>query len=182
MITTNEIKKIQTEADCLYTNTEVDSALNLMATAITNEMENENPLILCVLTGAIIPMGHLLTRLNFPLEIDYLHASRYKKQTSGGKLDWYTEMNHSFKGRTLLIVDDILDEGETLKAIVDYCQSAGAKKVYSAVLVEKMHDRKSEVKADFVGLETEDRYLFGYGMDYKGYLRNANGIFAVKGM
>ncbi|MCW9025573.1 MAG: hypoxanthine-guanine phosphoribosyltransferase [Gammaproteobacteria bacterium] len=182
MTSTDDIKKIQYEADCLYTANEVETALNLMAAEIDKTIGDNDPLVLCVLTGAIIPMGHLLTRLSFPLEIDYLHASRYRKQTSGGELGWYTEMDHSFEGRTLLIVDDILDEGETLKAIVEYCKQAGANSIYTAVLVEKMHDRKSGIKADFVGLETEDRYLFGYGMDYKGYLRNANGIYAVKGM
>jgi hypoxanthine phosphoribosyltransferase len=84
----------------------------------------------------------------------------------------------------VLIIDDILDEGHTLGAIIDFCKHAGARKVHTAVLIDKDHDRKArpDLKADFVGLPCVDRYIFGYGMDYKGYWRNANGIFAVKGM
>ena len=177
-----EYDKLLSEADCLYTAKEVGDALDSMAQAITDKLYDRNPLVLCVLTGAIIPTGHLLTRLNFPLQLDYLHVTRYGDTTSGGKLDWLSEQNYSLEGRDVLIVDDILDEGVTLKAIVEHCTKAGASSVYSAVLVEKMHDRKTGIKADFVGVETEDRYLFGYGMDYKGYLRNADGIFAVKGL
>ncbi len=177
-----EYKKIRAEADCLYSSVEVNAALDKMAQAITEKLSDCNPLILCVLTGAIIPTGYLLTRLNFPLQLDYLHATRYGDTTSGGKLDWMSQQNYPLQGRDVLIVDDILDEGVTLKAIVEHCENAGAASVSSAVLVEKCHDRKIGIKADFVGLQTEDRYLFGYGMDYKGYLRNADGIFAVKGL
>lgn len=174
--------QLLSEADCLYTAKQVDIALDKMATAITKKLSDRNPLILCVLTGAIIPTGHLLTRLNFPLQLDYLHVTRYGDNISGGKLDWLSAQNDSLQGRNVLIVDDILDEGVTLKAIIEHCKNAGAAAVFSAVLVEKNHNRKTGVKADFVGVQTEDRYLFGYGMDYKGYLRNANGIFAVKGL
>ncbi len=177
-----DYNKIMSEADCLHTAEEVGLALDKMAQAITEKLSTRNPLILCVLTGAIIPTGHLLTRLNFPLQLDYLHVTRYGDTTSGGKLDWLSEQNYSLNDRHVLIVDDILDEGVTLQAIVDYCHQAGAASVSSAVLVEKCHNRKTDVKADFVGVQTEDRYLFGYGMDYKGYLRNADGIFAVKGL
>lgn len=182
-MTPEDYNKIFNEADCLYTGEQVGSALDDMAVAITKKMSTGNPIVLCILTGAIIPTGHLLTRLHFPHELDYLHASRYKNTTQGGELDWYSGENLKMAGREVLIVDDILDEGLTLEAIVDFCNKAGAKKVYTAVLVEKIHDRKkSDIKADFVGLETEDRYLFGYGMDYEGYFRNANGVYAVKGL
>ena len=87
-------------------------------------------------------------------------------------------------GRTVLIVDDTLDEGTTLSAIADYCLAQGAEQVLTAVLVDKLHDRKASpgLKADYTGLEVEDRFLFGFGMDYKGYWRNAPGIYAVKGL
>ncbi len=179
---TEDYKQLLSEADCLYTAEQVGAALDKMASAITEKLFDRNPLVLCVLTGAIIPTGYLLTRLNFPLQLDYLHVTRYADTTSGGKLDWLSEQNYSLQGRDVLIVDDILDEGVTLKAIVEHCEKAGAASIFSAVLVEKCHDRKTGIKADFVGVQTEDRYLFGYGMDYKGYLRNVDGIFAVKGL
>lgn len=177
-----DYKKLLSEADCLFTAEQVNTALDNMAAAITEKLFDRNPLVLCVLTGAIIPTGYLLTRLDFPLQLDYLHVTRYGDTTSGGKLNWLSEQNYSLQGRDILIVDDILDEGVTLKAIIEHCENAGAAAVFSAVLVEKSHNRKTGIKADFVGVQAEDRYLFGYGMDYKGYLRNADGIFAVKGL
>jgi len=178
----NEVRRTLDEADCLFTQDQVQVALDRMCTEITKKLGDANPLVLSVMTGGIIPAGHILTRLNFPLQLDYIHATRYRGETSGGKLNWIVKPTFPVKGRTVLIIDDIYDEGITLSEIVEYCSSEGATEVYSAVLVEKKHERKEQLKPDFVGVETEDRYLFGYGMDYRGYLRNAPGIFAVKGM
>lgn len=178
----NEANRILAEADCLYTRDQVEQALDNMAEGIQQHLQGQDPLVLCVMTGALIPAGHLLTRLNFPLEIDYIHATRYRGDTNGGKLKWLTRPSQSLKSRNVLIIDDIYDEGITLSAIIEHCWEEGAKEVYSAVLVNKLREQKADVKVDFVGLETEDRYLFGYGMDYRGYLRNVPGIFAVKGM
>ena len=113
-------------------------------------------------------------------ELDYIHVTRYQNQTAGNKLDWLVYPQTSIKDRTVLIIDDILDQGITLSAIVEYCKNQGAKEVVSAVLVHKKHDRyKSDVDCDYVGLEVEDRYVFGYGMDYKGKLRHLDAIYAV---
>jgi len=81
----------------------------------------------------------------------------------------------------VVIVDDILDTGLTLQAVVDSCLAEGADKIYCAVLVDKMGARKPNglVAADFVGLRVDNYYVFGYGLDYKEYLRNAPGIYAV---
>lgn len=168
-------------ADCLYTDTQVKSAIDRMADAITKNLSQRDPLVLCVMTGAMIPAGHLLTRLTFPLQIDYIHATRYRGETVGGKLHWIVRPTHSLKSRTLLIIDDIYDEGVTLNEIVDFCWAEGAEDVQTAVLVNKLHDRKTKMNINYIGLETPDRYLFGYGMDYHGYLRNMPGIYAVKG-
>ena len=84
-------------------------------------------------------------------------------------------------GRTVLVIDDIFDEGHTLKAIVDDLTQSGAGRVYSAALVNKLHDRKEDLAVDFIGLDVEDRYVFGCGMDYKEYWRNLPSIYALKG-
>lgn len=178
---TNGIQDVLDKADCLHNMKTVESALDNMAHDITNKLKNSNPLILCVMVGALIPVGHLLTRLNFPLEVDYIHATRYRGTTRGGDLHWLVEPRESLKNRTVLIIDDILDGGITLAAIIDYCKQASAKEVYTAVMVNKLRRRDDGVNfvPDFVGLEAADRYLFGFGLDYKGYLRNAPGIYAV---
>jgi len=181
-VTPEQAEQVYREADCLYTDEQVKAAIARMADEITARMAESDPLVLCVMTGAVVPMGQLLTHLDFPLQIDYVHATRYRGATAGGEIHWLARPRTPLAGRVVLVVDDILDEGATLAAILDECRQAGAAAVYSAVLVEKMHDRKNGLQADFVGLQVEDRYVFGYGMDYKEYLRNAPGIFAVKGL
>ena len=176
------IKSIESESDCLCDSEQLNTVLDSLANKITNDLKDKNILILCVMTGGLIPTGHLVTRLSFPLQLDYIHATRYRGETSGGKLHWIQEPSISLKNRNVLIVDDIYDEGITLVEIAKYCKEKGAAKVHTAVLVNKIHNRKADFKLDYVGLEIEDRYLFGFGMDYKNYLRNVNAIHAVKGM
>lgn len=181
-ISLEHIRQVRADADCLFTPEHVESALDDIAQKITAKHRDNNPLVLCVMNGGLIVTGSLLLRLDFPLEQDYLHATRYRNETRGGDIKWRVEPTCSLKGRHVLVVDDILDEGYTLAAIVEHCRQAGAHSVETVALIEKLHDRKHGIVADYIGLQTEDRYLFGYGMDYKGYLRNAAGIFAVKGM
>lgn len=179
-VTIAQAQSIYISSRCLHDKEAVEAALDKMADEITAKLAEKNPLILCVLTGAIIPMGHLLTRLNFTLEIDYIHATRYRGETAGADLQWKAKPTTSLKDRVVLVIDDILDEGHTLKGIIEYLHKEEVSEVYSAVLVEKHHDRRVEgLNADFVGLDVDDHYVFGYGMDYKGYLRNAPGIYAV---
>ena len=178
------IRQVMAEADCLYTAEELDAAIARMAGEIYRDLAERDPLVFCVMNGGLIFAGKLLPLLDFPLEQSYLHATRYRNETSGGELFWKAKPEVSFIDRDVLIIDDILDEGHTLAAIIDFCRHAGASAVHTAVLIDKQHERKArpEFKASFVGLPCEDRYIFGYGMDYKGYWRNANGIFAVKGL
>ena len=178
------IRQVMTEADCLYTEAQIEAAIDKMAVAINSELAERNPVVFCVMNGGLIFTGKLLPRLNFPLELSYLHASRYRNETSGGDLFWKAKPEVSFIDRDVLIIDDILDEGHTLGAIIDFCRHAGASNVYTAVLIDKDHQRKArpDLKADFIGLPCIDRFIFGYGMDYKGYWRNAPGIYAVKGL
>ena len=178
----DEARRVLAESDCLYTREDVERELDRLAAEITASLADANPVFLVVMTGALIPAGHLLTRLDFPLQVDYIHATRYGSETTGGELHWQTEPGIEFADRAIIVFDDILDEGVTLAAIADYCRQRGARSVHTAVLVEKRHDRKQGIRADFVGIEVEDRYVFGYGMDYKGYLRNVPGIHAVKGL
>lgn len=182
-VSLEEVNRVMQEADCLFNQQQVQVALDVMADQITAVLKDTNPLLLCLMSGAMVVGGKLLPRLDFPLQLDYIHATRYRNSTAGFELEWLVKPRHDLAGRTVLIVDDILDEGITMHEVLQYCREQGAKAVYSAVLVEKHHDRRQppELKADFVGLDVPDRYVFGYGMDYKGYLRNAPGVYAVAG-
>ena len=168
------------EAELIHDPIAVECALNAMAKKINARLADKDPLVLCVMIGGLIPAGMLLPRLSFPLQVDYIHASRYRGATAGGTLHWLRKPQRSFTGRTLLLIDDILDEGITLAQIIDYCRQAGAKEVHTAVLVEKqLSDRQAPIKADFCELTVPDRYVFGYGMDHDEYHRNCDGIYAL---
>jgi hypoxanthine phosphoribosyltransferase len=176
-----KIKSVYEKSSCLYTSNEVEAALDRMAINIHDKLKDKNPVILCVMIGGLVPLGNLLLRLDFPLEVDYVHATRYRGEITGGDIHWKVKPSANITGRTVLIVDDILDGGVTLAAIIEEIKKMGASEVYSAVLVDKYRKRVPNglQKADFVGLQVEDHYIFGYGMDYNEYLRNAPGIFVV---
>lgn len=164
----------------LYSEPEVEESIDRMARQINRTLGDTNPVLLCAMNGGIVTTGKLLIRLDFPLTVDAINASRYHNTTRGSQIKWLLKPVTPLPGRTVLIIDDILDEGYTLEALVNFCEKQGASETYTAVLVDKLLAQSKPVTADFVGLEVADRYLFGYGMDYKGYLRNAAGIFACK--
>ncbi len=176
-----DIRDVFSKSQCLYSRDQIEIALDEMAKQISDKLADKNPVFLCVVIGGIVPLGNLLPRLDFPLEVDYVHATRYRGATSGGELVWKAEPTNSLQGRTVIIVDDILDSGLTLAEVVSYCQKKGASEVYTAVLVDKSEARQPGgiPTADFKGVDVGDYYVFGYGMDYKEYLRNAPGIYAV---
>jgi len=175
------IREVYAKATCLFSQDDINQALDRMAAEIHDKLSEENPILLSVMVGALIPAGHLLTRLDFPLELDYIHATRYQGKIRGSELVWKVEPRTNMQGRTIIVLDDILDQGVTLAAIVDYCKAKGAKAVYTAVMVDKEHARIEDglAHADFVGLKVDNHYVFGFGLDYKEYLRNAPGIYRV---
>lgn len=177
----DNIREVFSKATCIYSKSQVEKAFEHMVAEISHVLADSNPIFLCVVIGGIIPLGNLLPRMDFPLEVDYVHATRYRNTTRGKDVQWLAKPRCKMKGRTIIIVDDILDGGITLQEIVNFCEERGAEKVYSAVLVDKKGARLPNglPKADFCGLEVENHYVFGYGMDYKGYLRNAPGIYMV---
>ena len=179
-ITPNEISSVVRSSDCIYSESEVELAIDNLANLIAAQVATKNPILLCAMNGGLIVTGKLATRLQFPLQIDYVHATRYRGNTSGADLQWKNYPSLDMKGRAIIIIDDVFDEGFTLESLVNFCHEKQAADVLTTVLVNKVHDRKkTSLTVDFVGLETGDRYLYGYGMDYKGFLRNAAGIYAV---
>jgi len=178
-----EIKRVQAEADLIHSSEAVEAAIEKMGREITAVLSDKNPVILCLMIGGVIPTGKLIPLLDFPLQVEYIHATRYQGETSGGALRWIRKPAISLQDRHVLLIDDILDQGTTLLAIVEECKNNQAKTIHTAVLVDKQLNReRSFKKADFTGVTVPDRYVFGYGMDYKDYLRNAPGIYAVKGL
>jgi len=175
-----QAKDILASADVIYSAEEVAAAVSRVAAEITEKLGETNPLLLCVMSGGVPFTGQLMTQLLFPLELDYLHVTRYGQETTGGALSWRSAPWTSVKGRTVLVLDDILDEGLTLAAIIERMKELGAKACYTAVATDKLNGKKKPIQADFVALTVPDRFVFGYGMDVRGAWRNLPAIYAVK--
>jgi len=169
------------DSDPIASAEEVQAALARVVAQIEARLSGAYPLVLAVMGGAVVFAGQILPRLRFPLDFDYIHASRYGDRTRGAQVEWRVTPPESVRGRTVLVLDDILDGGETMAAIRDRMLALGATQFYCAVLVEKILDRKKPIRPDFVGLSVVDRFVFGYGMDAKGYWRNLPEIRAMKG-
>jgi len=167
-------------SDLISSAAEVDSAIGRLATEIEKQFKDKYPLVLVVMGGAVVLAGQLLPRLRLPLDLDYIHATRYGAATSGGGIDWRVAPPSGVRGRAVLVLDDILDGGQTLRAIRDRILELGAKSFHCAVLVEKILKKEKPVAADFVGLRIPDRFVFGCGMDAKGFWRNLPEIRAMR--
>lgn len=167
------------QSQLIHTTKAIETAISRLSFEITKMLGNSCPIVICVMGGGVVFTGQLLTQLRFPLELDYVHASRYQNKTVGLTIDWTALPKLDLSDRIVLIVDDILDEGITLLAIQEKCLALGAKQVLSAVLVEKTLDHARPINADFVGLSVPNRYVFGYGMDAYGWWRNLPAIYAL---
>lgn len=166
-------------ADLICSAAEVEAAVDRVAQEITAAVGDSYPLLLSVMGGAVVFTGNLLPKLAFPLDFDYLHVTRYGDETSGGELRWINEPRTPLVGRTVLVLDDILDEGITLAAVRDRLLALGAARVLTAVFADKALGRAKPVAADFVGVTVPDRYVFGFGMDAYGLWRNLPAVYAL---
>ncbi len=176
----SKARAILADADLIHSESVVQAALDQVAQAIRGRLADRHPVVLCVMTGGVVFCGQLMAKLDFPVDFDYLHATRYGPETQGGKISWRTAPWTSVKGRTVLVVDDILDEGVTLAAVKESLKRLGADEVLTAVFADKLNGKEKPIAADFVGLTVPDRFVFGYGMDVDGAWRNLPAIYAMK--
>ncbi|MHB0974107.1 MAG: hypoxanthine-guanine phosphoribosyltransferase [Thiobacillus sp.] len=175
-----DAQQLLDHAERIASEEEVQAVLDRLADEIGRRLADAFPLVLAVMGGAVVFAGQLLPRLRFPLEFDYLHVTRYRGKTEGGEVEWRVLPGQNVIGRNVLVLDDILDEGETLAAIRDKLLHMGAAHVWSAVLTDKDNGLAKPIRADFVGLAVPDRYVFGCGMDAYGLWRNLPAIYALK--
>ena len=166
----------------LFDQVQIDAAVDGIAADIRADFEGgERPVFITVMHGGLLFAANLALRVGIDLEFDYLHATRYRGALTGSGLAWLHRPATALQGRRVLIADDILDEGHTLKAVRDWCEDQGASEVKIAVLCEKLHDRRVEgIEADYIALEVPDAYVYGYGMDYHEQGRNLPGIYALE--
>ena len=180
MISAKEASDILAGAELICSADEVAATVKRMAGEIGASLGEVHPLVLSVMGGAVVFSGQLLPLLNFPLDFDYIHASRYGNEIQGNTLQWKVMPKENVAGRVVLVLDDILDEGHTLAAIREKILGLGAKSFYCAVFSDKQTGRPKPIQADFTGMHLPDRYVFGFGMDVRGAWRNLPAIYALK--
>ncbi|SEF53233.1 hypoxanthine phosphoribosyltransferase [Nitrosospira multiformis ATCC 25196] len=180
MLPYQDAQKILREAEQIFPAEVVVETVRRMAADITATLAHRYPLVLSIMGGAVVFTGQLLPLLQFPLNFDYLHVSRYAEKMHGGRIDWKASPGENVQDRVVLVVDDILDQGITLAAIREWVMSQGAAAFYSAVFAEKDIPGPKPISADFVGLVVPNRYVFGFGMDIYGAWRNLPAIYALK--
>ena len=167
-------------AECLFDAAAVARAVDQLAVRLAVRLDGAHPIVMCVMNGGVILTAELLLRLHFPLEVSYVHATRYRDATHGAVLEWRAPPSVDVAGRTVLLVDDVLDEGHTLAAVVREAARVGRRERSSPrVLVDKDIGRPRPVRVDEAALRCPDRFLFGHGMDYRGHWRNLAGIYAL---
>jgi hypoxanthine phosphoribosyltransferase len=176
-----EERSLPERAELLVAPDAVNAAVSRIAAAINAALGDlpERPLALVVMRGGLVFAGHLLPQLRFPLDLDYVDATRYGPATHGGALTWRSAIPAAVAGRSVLLIDDILDAGLTLAAIRERLLAAGAAEVLIAVFADKQLARPKPVAADFVGVTVPDRYVFGFGMDVRGLWRNLPAVYAL---
>jgi hypoxanthine phosphoribosyltransferase len=175
-----ELERVLRRSEVIHDAAAVAAAYDRLAAAVTARLAGEAPLVLAMMVGGMVPTAEVVRRLRFPFQLDYLHATRYRGGTTGRELRWLARPNQPLAGRSVLLVDDILDEGVTLAAVQAECAAQGARQVLTAVLTRKRHDRcVPGARAEFVGLEVPDRYVFGCGMDYKEWFRDLPEVRAL---
>lgn len=167
-------------AECLHDHAAIEAAIARIGAGITAALAGERAVFLTVMNGGMFFAAPLALAIGCDLEFDYVHATRYGNATVGREIEWRRRPQARLAGRTVILADDILDEGYTLAALRDWCVAEGAQRMLIAVLCEKRHDRRVPgLRADFVGVEVPDRYVFGYGLDYFGQGRNLPAIHAL---
>lgn len=162
----------------------VQAAVRNVAAVLNQRFDNDEtgafPLVLGVMGGAVVFTGNLLPQLTFPLEFDYIHVTRYGDLDRGGEVVWKVIPRQDVTGRIIIIVDDILDEGETLAHVKQRLLDMGAAEVILAVFADKELGKVKPVQADIVGLTVPNQFVVGFGMDAHNYWRNLPGLWVIR--
>ena len=177
---TTDLATALAQSERLFDEIQIETAIGRIAADLRADYEGrERPVDLPIMHGGMLFAARLALEVGMDLEFDYLHATRYRGALTGSGLAWLHRPATPLEGRSVILADDILDEGHTLKAVRDWCEDQGAAEVRIAVLCVKAHDRRVEgIEADYVALEVPDRYVYGYGMDFHEQGRNLPGIYA----
>jgi len=178
--TLEDLQKIKASSDLIFSASQIKTAVENMGLELEARIRNKNAILICVMNGGVTLTADLSRSMDCDVRFDYLQVARYRDKTVGGSLHWLKEPKLSLQNQTVVLIDDIYDEGYTMEELVSYCEKHEANEVITSVLLYKQKSSPQVgSKPDIYGLEVMDRYVYGYGMDYKGYLRNLPAIYAI---
>jgi len=175
------LKQLVSESTKIYSYQEIVDAIDDIAACCNKKFKNKHLSLMPIMKGALPFSGHMIPKLDFSLELDYIHASRYKNNIATENLEWFYKPNNQLvKNKSILLVDDVLDEGITMASVKRNLLALGAKEVFVAVLFDKKINIEKPIKADFIGLEIPNKYVYGFGLDFNGIGRNMPHLYAYE--
>lgn len=159
---------------------DIQQAVKAVAEQINNELAGENPLFIGVLNGAFMFMGDLMKNVNIPCEITFVKLSSYNGITSSGKVKEVMGLAENVEGRTVVVVEDIVDTGLTMQQIINNLTLRKPKQIKTATFLQKPEAMKCDIKIDYVAMSIPNEFIVGYGLDYDGYGRNLRDVYVIK--
>ena len=173
-----EIKGKQLEE--LISEKEIKDTLKRLVKQIKDEFKGEEILVVGILKGSFIFLADLVRELDENIKVDFLRVASYFDNTnSSGKIEFLKDIEIDIKDKNVLLVDDIIDTGRTLKYLVEILKDRKPKKIKTCVLLDKRERREVDFDADFVGFVIPDKFVVGYGLDWGEEGRTFKNIYAV---
>lgn len=175
----NRVTVLDKEFEISITAKQISDIINGLAARINNDLKNKDVVFLGILNGSFIFAADLFRKINFPSKITFLKLASYDGLSSSGKIKRLIGLNESIKGKTLVIIEDIIDSGNTLEHIIMQLRGYEPKEIKIATLVFKPMAYKKDFKIDYIGMEIPNDFIVGYGLDYDGYGRNLENIYTL---
>jgi len=160
--------------------TEIAARVRELAADIERDFVERDLLVVALLTGTVPFLADLVRHIALPMRLDFMGVSSYGNNTAPGELVFTKELRLEAQNRDVLLVDDILDTGKTLRAVIDKLNALEPKSLKTCVLLEKKSRRAEQITADYVGFEVPDAFVVGYGLDYAERYRNLPFIGILK--
>jgi hypoxanthine phosphoribosyltransferase len=158
----------------------IQKRISELASQISDDLNGKRPLFICVLNGAFIFAADLFKRISIDAEINFIRVSSYEGTQSTGLVKNVLGMNESIAGRYIILVEDIVDTGDTAVYLLDEMKKLNPEKIFFASLLLKPKALRQEIKIDYLGFEVPNDFLVGYGLDYDGIGRNYQDIYKLK--
>ena len=159
----------------------IEKRVSELGSQISGDYQGKNPILVCVLKGSSVFFADLIRKMPIPIEIEFLKASSYgSRAQSSGKIELRGDLSMEVKGRHILLVEDIVDTGNTLKYLLERFEKLGAEEVKVCSLLDKPHRREQRVIADYIGFKIPNEFVVGYGLDFAQKYRNLPYIGILK--